>query len=186
MSREWLPLRYVHCMVPSHNQRRAVLWVSLQAQSMSTINNMVPAPLRAQDCCFPLLGFCVFFFCATFSGSWCWWWLRRGSSGAPRRQIGEEALLAVWGRHTVERQGVSTVTDTIQPSLGTISGSLDEKPPVGLVSAEGTSGNVLQKRDGQLLVGEFLSRSKGYEQREDQYRDLRQDEHECLAHATCT
>jgi hypothetical protein len=148
-------------MVPSHGQRRAVLWVSLQAQAMSSVDHVISTSLCAQHCCFPLLRLYVVV-CATFSCPRSGWWLGRGSPRAPRRQIGEEALLAVWSSHAVERRGIATSAKLTGPSLGAVSRRVSRKVSGGLVSMVGVGvagEDASEKRGGRLLDGDSLRRS---------------------------
>lgn len=99
-------------MEPAYVKRRAVLWISLQAEPVPPIDHVVAAPLRARAVrLVPLLlalpgdisDFVFIYPLGGLRGT-----RRPGGGGAraPRRKgidaCGQEAGFCVWGRHSIE------------------------------------------------------------------------------------
>jgi hypothetical protein len=108
---------YVYGIVPLHGHGRAVLGIPLGAQPVPPVHYMVSALLWCRPACFLLLPLHAVLVSRCLGRFRSCWRFRRGSTGAPGREVGEEAGLVVRGRHPVDGRSFNTATESAQPGL---------------------------------------------------------------------
>ena len=146
---------YVYGMEPPHSQRRTVWRIALQTQPVSAINNMVASLLGSEpgrgSFFLPLL---LRLLRLVHAGVGLGRRRRLGRAGTrgPWREIGEEALLVIGGRHPVDwRTGAAGEAQSGEPGLCAVrcSWRAGDGPKAGRARASAKSNARMQRGGGE-------------------------------------